>query len=281
MKKFLALLGVVGMVAMWSGCGLTNPSGTTNVDITISTIGAVVAGGAAGSVEGTIKADSIITSVAMTVLNSSDADVTTGFTVSFTSGYTGKKSVNLKDDMSTTVAAKTGTAGGTYKLKITASAGSVTSSSTKEFTVTGGSALLAVTASDGKIANVMGPDLGAYDLVNSARVASSGAASSKDLLDLSLAGQGFAGSIGTGNGAKFAAATATDYTGATAASVKTLGDAATASTIAIAANTVFAVKLGNSRGYAIVKILTYDPNAGASTGNNKGEATFEYKFTAN
>jgi hypothetical protein len=137
MKKVLALLGAVGMVAFLSGCGLTNPS--SNVDISISSVGAVIAGGAAGQVEGKIEADSNITSVEIKVLNASDADVTADFTISFTSGYSGKKKADLKDDMSTTVAAKAGTAAGTYKLQITASAGSITSTSTKTFTVTAGS----------------------------------------------------------------------------------------------------------------------------------------------
>jgi hypothetical protein len=134
MKNFLALLGVVGMVAMWSGCGLTDPA--SNVDISITSIGSVTAGGGAAIVEGTIEADSIITDVDITVLNSSGADVKSSFTIYWTTGYSGKEKADLKDDMSTTVAAKSGTAGGTYKLKITASSGSITSSSEKEFTVT-------------------------------------------------------------------------------------------------------------------------------------------------
>jgi hypothetical protein len=275
MKKLLGLVCAGAVVAMMSGCGLVNPQSTPT--ITIDAIGSIDVG-TYKDVTGKIEASEAITSVSYSVTTSADA-AASGITVTGpTSSST--KTLNFTATSPVKITVASTAAAGSYKLKISATAGA-TGEGTFNFTVAGGATLLAVTASDGKIANVMGPDLGAYDLVNSARVASSGAASSKDLLDLSLAGQGFAGSIGTGNGAKFAAATATDYTGATAASVKTLGDAATASTIAIAANTVFAVKLGNSRGYAIVKILTYDPNAGASTGNNKGEATFEYKFTAN
>jgi|WetSurMetagenome_2_1015567.scaffolds.fasta_scaffold70055_1 hypothetical protein len=133
MKKLLALLGV-GMVAMWSGCGLNNPA--SKVDISITSIGPVAAGGDAAIVEGTIEADSIITDVDMTVLNSSDGDFESSFTLNWTKGYSGKEKADLKGDMNTTVAAKPGTPAGTYKLKITASSGGITNSSTKEFTVT-------------------------------------------------------------------------------------------------------------------------------------------------
>jgi hypothetical protein len=135
MKKLLALVSAVGVVAMMSGCGLTDPS-PTYVNISIQSVGSVVAGGASGEVKGTIESDSIITNVSMYVLNSSDADVTSKFTISFTSGYSDKKSANLKDDMSTTVAAKSGTAAGTYKLKIVGESGGQEGSGSREFTVT-------------------------------------------------------------------------------------------------------------------------------------------------
>lgn len=164
MKKLLALLSVAGMVAMWSGCGLTDPS-PTSVSITIESIGAVVVGGAAGQVTGKIEADSALTNVEMTVLNSSDVDVKANFTVSFTSGYSDKKTADLKTDMSTTVAAKAGTAAGTYKLKITAESGGISSSSTKEFAVTGGntSDLVLDTATLG---NTQNTTAGTIDLDN-------------------------------------------------------------------------------------------------------------------
>lgn len=133
MKKLLSLLGVGVLVAMWSGCGVTNPA--SSVTIKIEGIGSVVAGGAAGQVTGTIETDSLLTNVNMKVLKGS-TDVSSSFTVSFTSAYQNKKSADLKTDMSTTITAKSGTAADTYTLSITAEAGSITSTSTKDFTVT-------------------------------------------------------------------------------------------------------------------------------------------------
>jgi hypothetical protein len=135
MKKLLSLLGVGIIAAMWSGCGVTNPA--SSVTIKIDGIGAVVVGGASGQVTGSIQTDSLLTSVSMKVLSGS-TDVSSDFTVSYTSAYLNKKSVDLNTDMSTTVAAKTGTASGTYTLSITAEAGSITSTTTKDFGVTGG-----------------------------------------------------------------------------------------------------------------------------------------------
>jgi hypothetical protein len=134
MKKLLALISAVGLVAMMNGCGLNDPA--SKVDISITSIGPVAAGGGAAIVEGTIEADSIITNVDMTVLNSTDGDFKSNFTLYWTTGYTGKEKADLKVDMSTTVAAKSTTPSGTYKLKITGSSGGITTSSTKEFTVT-------------------------------------------------------------------------------------------------------------------------------------------------
>ena len=137
MKKLLSLLSVGMLVAMWSGCGVTNPA--SSVTIKITNIGAVVIGGASGQVTGTIETDSLLTNVTMKVLNGS-TDVSTNFTIYYTSAYKDKKSADLQTDMSTTITAlATATAtAGTYTLSITGEAGSITSTTTKDFTVTGG-----------------------------------------------------------------------------------------------------------------------------------------------
>lgn len=137
MKKFIALLFVGVLLTLWSSC-FDDPTGTTTVTITIESIGAVVINGAAGEVVGEIEADEALTSVTMKVLDSQDQDVTANFTVNFTSAYVGLESVKLKDDMSTTVAAKQTATAGTYKLQITAAAGDVETISSKAFPVTGG-----------------------------------------------------------------------------------------------------------------------------------------------
>lgn len=167
MKKLLALVSAVGVAAMMSGCGLTDPS-PTSVTITIESIGAVVAGGAAGEVKGTIEADSILTNVDMTILDKNDADVKSKFTVTWTSSYSDKKKVDLKDDLGTTVKANTGTAAGTYKLKITAESGGISSSQSKEFTVT--STGTPVTVGTVTIGSLDNPTLGSSVDLDSGKV---------------------------------------------------------------------------------------------------------------
>jgi hypothetical protein len=275
MKKLAALLCAGTVMAMMSGCGLTDPVSAPTV--TIAAIGSINSG-TTKHVTGKIEAGAAITSISYSITDATGA-ATTGATVT---GPTANNSKTQEFTDSDPIVI-TATTAGDYKLVINVTA-NATGSGTFAFTITGVlPVLLPVKASDGKIENIAGPGMGAYDLVTSTRIASSGAASDKDLLDLSIAGDGFKGEIGSGNGSTFAAASATDYTNATAATVKTLATAATATKIAISsgAGTVFVVKLGSSRGYAIVKILSYDATAGGSTGNNKGVATFEYKFTAN
>jgi hypothetical protein len=273
MKKLLGLLCAGAVAAMISSCGLTNPVGAPT--ITISAIGAINAG-TIKNVTGNIKADQAITSVSYSITDANGGAVSTITVTGPTASNT--NSMDLSGNNSVVINVSASAASGSYKLKISATA-SATADASFDFTVNGGSSQLTVTGTNCMIANIAGPEIGSYDLVNNVAVPASGSAGAKDLQDQSQAGQGFAGELGSGNGAVFAAATSTDYTNATTASVKTLANAATASTIAIAANTVFVVKLGNSRGYAIVKIDTYDPNAGTSTAGNLGEATFEYKFT--
>jgi hypothetical protein len=137
MKKLFTLIFVGALISMWGGCD-TSPTDPSVITITITSIGAVVVGGAAGEVVGEIESDGELSAVTMKVLDASDNDVSANFTVNFTSAYVGEKKVKLKDDMSTTVAAKTGVAAGTYKLQITATAGTIEQVTSKTFPVTGG-----------------------------------------------------------------------------------------------------------------------------------------------
>lgn len=275
MKKLLSLLGVGMLVAMWSGCGVTNPA--SSVTITIDAIGAVAVGGGAGQVTGKIETDSVLTLVTMKVLSGS-TDVTSKFTVSFTSAYQGKKSADLKTDMSTTITALSTATAATYTLSITAEAGSITSTSTKDFTVTGNADPLLTVTGSGTVFNLIGPSAGAYDLVLGANVSSSGSATTKDLKDITtIAAPEFSGALSSGNATLFAVSTTAAYDAATKTTVKTAGDAAAlTTTAALRANDVVVAKLGGSRGYAIIKVTAYTPD-GAS--DNVGKLEFEYKFT--
>lgn len=163
MRKLFAMVCAGAVFAFMSGCGVNNPS-TTKVNITIEEIGAVVVGGASGAVKGSIEADSIITNVTMIIKDNTGATLS-NVTANFTSGYSGKESADLESDMATTIKAVAGASGGTDTLVITASAGSVSTSSSKAFTVTGGTAS-DLTLDTAKLGNTQNATAGTIDLDN-------------------------------------------------------------------------------------------------------------------
>jgi len=279
MKK-LAVFLMTGILAgmTFVGCDLMGPtddSPTCNFkDVAVSSD--VTAGGGAVSVTGTLEGSAEISKVAIKILTNSGS-AASGFTTPYDDVK--KEKLNLKTDLDLKISAGSNVTAGTYKLEITATVDGEEFTTTVSFTVEGPSGT-ALTENDGIISNVAGPDQGAFNLVDGERVSSSASATTKDLLDLSIAGEGFAGELGSGNGSKFAMATSDDYTNATDVSVAALAASASLNEVDVSTvGTVFVVKLGGSRGSAIVKITSYDATAGGSTGNNKGEVEFSYKIT--
>ena len=267
------------VVAGFIGCDLVNPTDTPTCDFNDMSIPSdVTTGGGAVQVNGELKGSEDITDVAVAVLNSSGS-AASGFTTPYDAVV--KEKLDLENDLHLKISAASSVTAGTYKLKITATVGGTEFSTEISFTVKTGSTGIALTEkTNGIISNIFGPDQGAFNLVDGERVSASSASTTKDLLDLSLVGEGFKGELGSDNGSTFVVADAADYTNATDVSVKALAGTATATKVAVSTvGTVFAVKLGNSRGYAIVKITSYDETAGGSTGDNKGEVEFSYKFT--
>ena len=238
----------------------------------------VTAGGGAVHVNGELKGSEDITDVSVSVLTSSGATAS-GFTTPYDAVV--KDKLDLEDDLDLKISAASSVTAGTYKLKITATVGGTEFSTEISFIVNAGSTGTSLTEkTNGIISNIHGPDEGAFNLVDGERVSASATSTTKDLLDLSVVTEGFKGELGSDNGSTFVVATEADYTNATDVSVKALAATATATKVTISTvGTVFAVKLGNSRGYAIVKITSYDETAGGSTGNNKGEVEFSYKYT--
>jgi hypothetical protein len=276
MKRFLGWV-VVGLMAGFGmvGCNLLGPTEETSPTITLDDIGSIDVG-TFKNIEGKVTAGEEITQIQYEITTATGGSVST-ITVEGPSSSSSDK-IEFKDNDAIKITVSSSASAGDYLLKITATAG-VTSSAEFDFTVTGSSAVT-LTEKSGMIANIFGPDTGAFNLVDGKRVSASASDNTKDLMDLSLVGEGFAGELGSGNGAKFATATASDYTNATDVSVPDLAADADLDEIDVSTvGTVFVVKLGNSRGYAIVKITSYDADAGASTGENKGEVEFTYKFT--
>ena len=267
------------VAAGFVGCGLLNPSETPTCDFNDMSIASdVTAGGGAVHVTGELKGSEDITDVSVSVLTSSGATAS-GFTTPYDAVV--KDKLDLEDDLDLKISAASSVTAGTYKLKITATVGGTEFSTEISFIVNAGSTGTSLTEkTNGIISNIHGPDEGAFNLVDGERVSASATSTTKDLLDLSVVTEGFKGELGSDNGSTFVVATEADYTNATDISVKALAATATATKVTISTvGTVFAVKLGNSRGYAIVKITRYDETAGGSTGNNKGEVEFSYKYT--
>ena len=133
MKKLLALLGVVGMVAMWSGCGLTDPT-DANITATINSISTVTVNSGAVSFTVKVESDSEITQMTYKVTQGG-TDKTTNFTIipPNVSVYDGKKNVTL--DFS--ISAKSSATAGDYDFYIKIDAGDINDDDTRSFTVEG------------------------------------------------------------------------------------------------------------------------------------------------
>jgi hypothetical protein len=280
MNRLLKLVvGTSIITTVFFGCDLLNPSSGPTCDFKdVQVSGDVTAGGGAVQVTGTLDGSADISDVAVEITTNAGA-ATTGFTTPYDAVT--KDKLNLKDDLHLKISAASSVTAATYKMTITATVEETEFSTTVTFTVKSGSTGTALTEkTDGIISNLWGPDQGAFNLVDGVRVSSTADSTKKDLLDLSVVTEGFKGELGSANGSTFATATAADYTGATDVSVAALAASASATKIAVSTvGTVFVVKLGGGRGFAIVKITSYDATAGGSTANNKGEVEFSYKFT--
>ncbi len=272
MNKLCAVLTVALVGVAMTGCGLTDPEETSTPEITLDNISDIDVG-TNREIIGEIKAGEAITAISYAILNDADMDVSNKFDIDGPSSD-GSDKIEF-DDGNFKIKPVSATAGD-YKLEITVTAGS-TVSATFPFKVKG-TAAVTLTEEDGMIANITGPDTGSFDLVEGKRIPAGADDDSKDLADLSVAGEGFSGSLESKNGGMFVSATASDYANATDVSVKALAENALGSEVDVSSvGTVFAMKLGNGRGYAIVKITSYDEDAGS--GSNKGEVEFSYKFT--
>lgn len=285
MKRLIGL-AVAGTMAgmLVVGCDLlSNPVDDDTCEIKLTTFSSITADSYT-YLEATIDANVEITAVTVTVTKDGEAVDDDLIDIQKEALPSGEKKIDIEEngEMEIMINVADDACDGEYVLTLSATAGSAEASKSNTFTVSDGRdcSATALTEKSGMIANIFGPDTGAFNLVDGKRVSSSAASTTKDLMDLSLVGEGFAGELGSGNGAKFATASASDYTNATDVSVPALAADAEMDEVDVSTvGTVFVVKLGNSRGYAIVKITSYDEDAGASTGENKGEVEFVYKFT--
>jgi hypothetical protein len=120
MKKLLALLGV-GMVAMWSGCGLNDPVSAPTISIDAIGSIAIAASNVSKTVTGEIKAGATVLPAQIEVT---------------TPAPNGATSQNLTATSGIVLLIKPAALAGDYKLKVTVMAG-VEGSGTFNFTLTG------------------------------------------------------------------------------------------------------------------------------------------------
>ena len=97
---------------------------------------------------------------------------------------------------------------GSYQLKLTAKAGTASKSQSLKFTVSGINDCSVKLEGEGAVRNILGPEPGAFDLVQGNEVGRSSDDAIKDLKDLTVLGStqengGFKTTLGSGNGALF------------------------------------------------------------------------------
>jgi hypothetical protein len=163
MKKFLALVSVVGMVAMWSGCGLNDPVSAPTISIDPIGSIAITSNDVSKTVTGKIEADTAIDLITAVVTTSAGATVpSTQINVTTPQGN-GATSQNLTSSNGIVLVVKPAAVAGDYKLKVTVKAG-VEGSGTFDFTLTGvGNDLVLDTA---ELGNTQNTTAGTIDLDN-------------------------------------------------------------------------------------------------------------------
>lgn len=136
MKKLLALVSAVGLVAMMSGCGLNDPVSAPTISIDAIGSIAIAASNVSKTVTGEIKADTAIESISAVVTTSAGATVRPAQIEVTTPAPNGATSQNLTSSNGIVLLVKPAALAGDYKLKITVMAG-VEGSGTFNFTLTG------------------------------------------------------------------------------------------------------------------------------------------------
>lgn len=142
------------------------------------------------------------------------------------------------------------------------------------------SAVLTEASAAGTVWNLLGPNMGAFDLKNGVEVSSTGSSTIKDLLDQSYidsTGVKYPKTLGTANGSLFVkAATGFDYTAITENKAKAAFDAGTSSALTgeLAAGDIYIVKNARfTHNYVVVKVLSVTVTAN----DNLDKVTFNYK----
>jgi hypothetical protein len=290
MKKVLAIIAS-GLVLAFVGCGLLNPTNSDSVTFSVGAIDSITvsqAGNQTKTITATITGENEAPTLnSIAIKTSADAAVaTTAMDVSYSTPTTSGKEITT----TITLTVKPAACNGNYKLVVSATSGSATSSQETTFKLIGHdcSATVLTPLTGKKIYNRCGAEAGAYDLVGDSLVHLASPASIKDLRDTTTTcGQPYDSKWASLNGSTFLyvpAAQAAQYTGSavTAELVKAAAAAATSSTVGpLAVGDVVIAKLGASaaRGYALIVVTAITPTDG--TGTNKGSITFTYYFTAN
>lgn len=155
---------------------------------------------------------------------------------------------------------------------------------TKTLTVTGESGVVSTpfgTEVTGAFFHIGGSLQGAYDLVAETTVAAAGAETSKDMKNTDMAGAAFTGSwtTGTGNGTMYVRANSFDYANGSVEDAEAAYAAGTAGGTILNPLTgnIFIAKLRGGNDYAVIEIVSVDPNNNDCACGNKGKITFNYK----
>jgi hypothetical protein len=156
---------------------------------------------------------------------------------------------------------------------------------TKTLTVTGTGVVVVSTPFGAEVVgaffHIEGSLQGAYNLVDEATVAVAGTETFKDMKNMNIAGANFTGSwtTGTGNGTLYVRANSFDYANGSVedAMAAYAGGNAGGTMLNPLSGNVFIAKLRGGSNYAIIKIVTIDPNNNDCACGNKGKITFNFK----
>ncbi|MCB0537297.1 MAG: hypothetical protein KDE33_07180 [Bacteroidetes bacterium] len=158
-------------------------------------------------------------------------------------------------------------------------------STTKSFTLTGTSSSTGTNFGaeiSGAFFHIGGTEKGAYDLVAETQLAASANDANKDMLNSDIAGDPFSGSwkTGTGNGTRYVKANSFDYANGTVEDATTYYNSG-ANILSQAQNPqagdIFIAKLRGGNDYALIKVVSIDPNDNTCGCGNKGKITFSFK----
>ncbi len=281
MRNLKLFVTTAALSVALTGCFLDEETKTSSVEFESISVADLIKAGESSKLAGTITSGDAIDTIGMTFTSEGLSESELANITIKNKPSTGTEEIDLS---LVEIEAGEEACNADYDFNVYIGSGATTGSAKYSFSVTDGKdcskTLLTESSVTGAINNVVGKELGAYDLITDVQVKSSDAATTKDLLDISTVADGHAAALASANGAMFVKANDFDYAAATAEDAASVYAAGTAveKTTAVALGDIYIVKLAADRGveYVVLKITKVDASVGTST-TNTGVVEFSYK----